>query len=168
MSTNLVLLAVLMFAATYPWRAVGLLSPGVDRLPTFAFDYLQLVGPAVLTALAAVSVMVVVGADDRPTFHVGVEWLAVGACLRDRGPLPEPAARAGRGGGDRDDCPRCRDRRATGLTWRSISNASTTLAEHSCAARWARAIWPFALEEPAELREQARALDQLAARTRWR
>ncbi len=81
MSTNLVLLAVLMFAATYPWRALGLLSPGVDRLPKLAFDYLQLVGPAVLTALAAVSVMVVIGADERPAFHVGVEWLAVGACL---------------------------------------------------------------------------------------
>ena len=66
MSTNLILLAVLMFAATYPSRALGLLTPGLDRLPKIAFDYLQLVGPAVLAALAAVSVMVVVGADDVP------------------------------------------------------------------------------------------------------
>ena len=81
MSTNLVLLAVLMFAVTYPSRAVGLLTPGLDRLPKVAFDYLQLVGPAVLAALAAVSVMVVVGDDDVPSFHVGIEWVAVFVCL---------------------------------------------------------------------------------------
>ena len=80
MNTNLVLLAVLMFAATYPSRALGLLTPGLDRLPKVAFDYLQLVGPAVLAALAAVSVMVVV-TDDKPSFHVGVEWVAVLVCL---------------------------------------------------------------------------------------
>jgi branched-subunit amino acid transport protein len=81
MSTNLVLLALFMFAATYPSRALGLLTPGLDRLPKVAFDYLQLVGPAVLAALAAVSVMVVVGDDDVPSFHVGIEWLAVFVCL---------------------------------------------------------------------------------------
>jgi branched-subunit amino acid transport protein len=47
-STELVLLAVLMFAVTYPTRALGLLTPGLERLPRLAFDYLQLVGPAVL------------------------------------------------------------------------------------------------------------------------
>ena len=81
MNTNLVLLAVLMFAVTYPSRALGLLTPGMDRMPKIAFDYLQLVGPAVLAALAAVSVMVVVGADDVPSFHIGVEWVAVFVCL---------------------------------------------------------------------------------------
>ncbi len=81
MSTNLVLLAVLMFAVTYPIRALGLLAPGMDRMPKVAFEYLQLVGPAVLAALAAVSVMVVVGDDDIPAFHVGIEWVAVFACL---------------------------------------------------------------------------------------
>lgn len=81
MNTNLVLLAVLMFAVTYPSRALGLLTPGLDRLPKVALDYLQLVGPAVLAALAAVSVMVVVGADEVPSFHVGVEWVAVFVCL---------------------------------------------------------------------------------------
>ena len=59
MSTDLVLLAVLMFAVTYPSRAIGLLTPGLERLPRRAFDYLQLVGPAVLTAIAAVNVIVV-------------------------------------------------------------------------------------------------------------
>ena len=81
MNTDLILLAVLMFAVTYPSRALGLLTPGMDRLPKVAFDYLQLVGPAVLTALAAVSVMVTTDADGAPTFHVGIEWVAVGACL---------------------------------------------------------------------------------------
>ncbi len=76
MTTDLVLLAVLMGAVTYPSRALPLLAPGVERLPRWALDYLQLVGPAVLAALAAVSVMVVT-TDNRAAFHVGVEWLAV-------------------------------------------------------------------------------------------
>ena len=80
MSTQLVLLALLMFVVTYPSRALGLLAPAMDRLPRRALDYLQLVGPAVLAALAAVSVMVV-ASDAGPRFHVGLEWLAVGACL---------------------------------------------------------------------------------------
>jgi branched-subunit amino acid transport protein len=81
MSTSLILLAVLMFAVTYPSRALGLLAPAFDRLPRGAIDYLQLVGPAVLTALAAVSVMVVTDDSGVPRFYVGVEWIAVLACL---------------------------------------------------------------------------------------
>jgi branched-subunit amino acid transport protein len=81
MTTNLVALAVLMFAVTYPARALGLLTPGLDRLPRGAIDYLQLVGPAVLTALALVNVMVTTDAAGQPAFHVGIEWLAVAACL---------------------------------------------------------------------------------------
>jgi len=81
MTSDLVLLSVLMFAVTYPSRALGLLTPGVDRLPKVVLDYLQLVGPAVLTALAAVSVMVVVSDDDVPSFHIGIEWVAVFVCL---------------------------------------------------------------------------------------
>lgn len=80
MKTELVLLAFLMFVVTYPSRALGLLTPGIDRLPQRALEYLQLVGPAVLAALAAVAVMVV-STDAGPRFHVGLEWLAVGACL---------------------------------------------------------------------------------------
>ena len=82
MSTELVLLAFLMFAVTYPSRACALLAPGIDRLPRVALDYLRLVGPAVLAALAAVS-------DDgrratrrAASFHVGVEWIAVLALPR--------------------------------------------------------------------------------------
>lgn len=81
MSTELVLLAALMLAVTYPSRALGILTPGLDRLPKLALDYLQLVGPAVLSAIAAVTVMVVVDVAGRPTFHVGIEWVAVLACL---------------------------------------------------------------------------------------
>ena len=76
MSIGLVVLAVLMAAVTYPSRALPLLVPGIDRLPRRALEYLQLVGPAVLAALAAVNVMVVTQ-DGRPMFHIGVEWLAV-------------------------------------------------------------------------------------------
>ena len=81
MSSDLILLAVLMFAVTYPTRAVGLLTPGMQRLPRQAFDYLQLVGPAVLSAIAAVNVMVVTDDAGTPSFHVGIEWLAVLVCL---------------------------------------------------------------------------------------
>lgn len=81
MSTELVLLAVLMFAVTYPSRALGLLTPGMQRLPTVALDYLQLVGPAVLSAIAAVEVMVAVDEAGATSFKIGVEWIAVLACM---------------------------------------------------------------------------------------
>lgn len=80
MSTDLVFLALLMFAVTYPSRALGLLAPGLERLPRVALDYLQLVGPAVLAALAVVNAVVVVRAD-RPVLNIGVEAVAVVACL---------------------------------------------------------------------------------------
>ena len=80
MSTELVPLAVLMFAVTYPSRAIGLLNPAIERLPRPALDYLQLVGPAVLAALAAVNVMVAT-TDGRSVFIVGLPWLSVLACI---------------------------------------------------------------------------------------
>jgi branched-subunit amino acid transport protein len=79
-STDLVPLAVLMFAVTYPSRALGLLNPAIDRLPRRALEYLQLVGPAVLAALAAVNVMVAT-VDGRSIFVVGLPWVSVLACL---------------------------------------------------------------------------------------
>jgi branched-subunit amino acid transport protein len=79
-TTDLVPLAVLMFVVTYPSRAIGLLAPGIDRLPRWAMEYLQLVGPAVLTALAAVATMVSTSGE-RPAFTVGLPWLSVIACL---------------------------------------------------------------------------------------
>jgi len=80
-STEFVGLAVLMFAATYPSRAVGLLVPGIHRLPKPALDYLQLGGPAVLSAIGAVAVLVRVPEDGPPTFGVGVDSVAVLAAL---------------------------------------------------------------------------------------
>lgn len=80
MSVQLVALAVFMGLATYPSRALPLLAPGIERLPRVATEYLRLVGPAVLTALAAVNVMVLTPESGSPTFHVGIEWLAVAVC----------------------------------------------------------------------------------------
>jgi branched-subunit amino acid transport protein len=81
MTTELVLLAVLMAAVTYPSRALPLLAPGIERLPPAALQYLRLVGPAVLASLAAVNTLVAGGQDGPRSLHVGVETLAVGACI---------------------------------------------------------------------------------------
>jgi branched-subunit amino acid transport protein len=81
MSTALVPLAFLMALATYPWRAVPLLAPGMHRLPARVQLYLRLVGPSVLAALAAADTMVLLDATRHPWFHVGWEWLAVGLCV---------------------------------------------------------------------------------------
>jgi branched-subunit amino acid transport protein len=78
MSVELVGLALLMGLVTYPSRALPLLAPGIDRLPGIVLEYLRLVGPAVLAALAAVNTMVIVDAAGNPAFHVGFEWVAVG------------------------------------------------------------------------------------------
>lgn len=77
MNIGFVGLAVLMAAVTYPSRAVPLLAPGIERLPGWMLAYLRLVGPAVLAALAAVNVLVVIDATGRPSFHTGLEPLAV-------------------------------------------------------------------------------------------
>ena len=82
MSTGLIGLALLMALATYPSRAIPLLTPGFDRLPPRALEYLRLVGPAILASLAASQIFVAPGtAGSGPAFHVGIEWLAVGASV---------------------------------------------------------------------------------------
>jgi branched-subunit amino acid transport protein len=78
MNLGLVGLALLMAAVTYPSRAVPLLAPGVERLPPIALAYLRLVGPAILAALAATNTILLVDSAGRPSFHVGIAWLAVG------------------------------------------------------------------------------------------
>ena len=55
--------------------------PGWTGCRSSALDYLQLVGPAVLTAIAAVSVIVITSDDGHTDVRIGVEWLAVIACL---------------------------------------------------------------------------------------
>lgn len=81
MSLTLVRLAVLMGLVTYPSRALPLVLPGLDRLPRLGRDYLRLVGPAILAALAAVNVAVATDAAGRPAFQVGVGWLAVAVAV---------------------------------------------------------------------------------------
>src|SRR3954452_4659577 len=81
MDLGLVPLALLMAAVTYPWRAVPLLSPAMQRLPKVVRDYLRLVGPAMLATLAAVTVAVVTNASrTERSFHFGIEWLALPLC----------------------------------------------------------------------------------------
>ena len=80
MSTQLVLLALLMAAVTYPSRAVPLLAPGIERLPAKALLYLRLVGPAVLASLAAVNSLVVTTPAGTYRLHVGVEAVGVLTC----------------------------------------------------------------------------------------
>ncbi|HVL53421.1 MAG TPA: AzlD domain-containing protein [Vitreimonas sp.] len=83
--TDLVPLALLMALVTYPARAVPLLVAHLGRLPEPALAYLRLVGPAVLAALAAVNTVVAVetlpDGQRVPSFHLGIEWLAVLACV---------------------------------------------------------------------------------------
>ncbi|TAK00550.1 MAG: hypothetical protein EPO36_08220 [Chloroflexota bacterium] len=81
MSADLVWLAVLMGAVTFPSRALPLLAPGIERLPSRVRDYLGLVGPAILASIATVGIMVQTDEARHPSFHVGIEWLAVGACV---------------------------------------------------------------------------------------
>jgi branched-subunit amino acid transport protein len=81
MSLELVGLAVLMAAVTYPSRAIPLLLPGFDRLPGVVDEYLRLIGPGVLAALAAVNVLVIVEGDGSTRLQAGIELVAVLACI---------------------------------------------------------------------------------------
>ena len=81
MSTNLVWLALLMAAVTYPARAIPLLVPQMRRLPAPFLLYLRLVGPAVLASLAAVSLAVRPDESGHQALHVGPEWIAVALCV---------------------------------------------------------------------------------------
>jgi branched-subunit amino acid transport protein len=76
-SLDLVVLAILMGAVTYPSRALPLLVPGIDRLPGPILAYLRLVGPAVLAALVAANVLVVSKPGGGPGLHVGIESVGV-------------------------------------------------------------------------------------------
>jgi branched-subunit amino acid transport protein len=93
-SFALVPLAFLMWAVTYPSRALPMLAPGIERLPAWTVSYLRLAGPAALAALAAVNCLLT--ADSPPRLLVGVEPVAVGICVlvvaRTRLLLPGVAA----------------------------------------------------------------------------
>ena len=98
MSTELVLLAVLMAAVTYPSRALPLLAPGIERLPPRALLYLRLVGPAVLASIAAANTLVVTAPGRRAARSTsGSRRSACVVCLRRGRVAPEPAPGPGRG-----------------------------------------------------------------------
>jgi branched-subunit amino acid transport protein len=80
-SVELVALALLMGAVTYPARALPLLAPGIERLPPRALLYLRLVGPAVLASIAAAETLVQGDGIDGYRVVIGVEILGVLACL---------------------------------------------------------------------------------------
>lgn len=80
MSTQLVLLAVLMFAVTYPSRALPMLAPGIERLPPRALLYLRLVGPAILASIAASQALVFANGSGGQRLGIGVEILGVLVC----------------------------------------------------------------------------------------
>ena len=77
MSVQLVGLALLMAAVTYPFRALPLFAPTTDRLPPIVGRYLRLVGPGILAALAAGNTAFAEDAAGRNSFHIGIEWIAV-------------------------------------------------------------------------------------------
>jgi len=79
-SVELVGLALLMGIVTYPSRALPMLAPGIERLPAAALEYLRLVGPAVLAALAIVNVSVIEDPSGHQVFHIGIEWVAITVC----------------------------------------------------------------------------------------
>ena len=79
MSVALVPLALLMWAVTYPSRALPMLAPGIERLPSWAVSYLRLAGPAALAALAAVNCLLT--ADKPPRLLIGIEPVAVAVCV---------------------------------------------------------------------------------------
>ena len=81
MSTDLVLLAVLMGAVTYPSRALPMLAPGIDRLPPRALLYLRLVGPAVLASIAASQTLVRTDPAGVQHIVIGPEILGVLLCM---------------------------------------------------------------------------------------
>jgi len=80
MSTQLVLLALLMGLVTYPSRALPILAPGIEKLPPRALQYLRLVGPAVLASLAAANTLVLT-TDGVRSLHLDIAAAGVMVCL---------------------------------------------------------------------------------------
>jgi branched-subunit amino acid transport protein len=78
-SLALVPLALVMWLATYPSRALPMLAPGIERLPPPAVTYLRLAGPAALAALAAVNCLLT--PDSPPRLQLGLVPVAVVVCV---------------------------------------------------------------------------------------
>jgi branched-subunit amino acid transport protein len=75
----LVPVALIMWAVTYPSRALPMLAPGLERLPKWAVTYLRLAGPAALAALAATGSLL--SPDSPPHLELGVMPVAVALCV---------------------------------------------------------------------------------------
>ncbi len=80
MTLPLIVLWLLMWAVTYPSRALPMLAPGIEGLPPRALLYLRLVGPAVLASLAATATLVETSPGGA-ALHVGVEIVGVLLCM---------------------------------------------------------------------------------------
>lgn len=78
-------IALAMASVTYLLRVTPLLGTRAGRIPRLATEYLRLVAPAILVALATVNVAVILPAGATgsvgPALHIGVEWVAVAACV---------------------------------------------------------------------------------------
>jgi branched-subunit amino acid transport protein len=79
-STQLVLLALLMGLVTYPSRALPIMAPGIEKLPPRARQYLRLVGPAVLASLAASNTLIATTNGGR-LLHLDVAAAGVVLCI---------------------------------------------------------------------------------------
>jgi branched-subunit amino acid transport protein len=79
LSMSLVPLAFLMWAVTYPSRALPMLAPGIERLPPRAVAYLRLAGPSALASLAGVNCLLTSGSPR--SLLIGVEPVAVLVCV---------------------------------------------------------------------------------------
>jgi len=81
MSLALVPLALLMWAVTYPSRALPLFAPHLERLPHWLRNYLRLIAPAVLSALAATNAFVLVTGGHHARLDIGLNALGVFVCI---------------------------------------------------------------------------------------
>ena len=79
MSLALVPLALVMWAVTYPSRALPMLAPGIERLPRPVVTYLRLAGPAALAALAATGSLLT--PDTPARLSLGAVPVAVALCV---------------------------------------------------------------------------------------
>lgn len=83
--TPTVAIVLAMAAVTYLLRAAPLLGMDAERMPRVVIEYLRLVAPAILFALAAVNLAVLVRTGPNgariSSFQMGIEWLAVLLCV---------------------------------------------------------------------------------------